>query len=200
MSVLLMTHNTAEACLCPCFQANKLVATLLPDSCLRTSFVAGQPPKVYVYMLAQRVHWQQACMSCQGRKTRRPHHYYTVHIINCNATALLPYAHGSISACNATHSCGQVADLAEAVAVLQAKHLKGIRHDQALDLVVWVGDTLEGLQALQGSSATGSLVGQHTAIRRCKKANMPDLSDLTNDQASMNLGCSLPAVSPMDYM
>ena len=47
--------------------------------------------------------------------------------------------------------------------VLQLEDFKSFRHDLFFLSIVRGGDTVEDFEFGQGSSATGSLVGQHTA-------------------------------------
>lgn len=46
---------------------------------------------------------------------------------------------------------------------LQSQDPQSLGNNHSLDLVVWWWDTLEDLKSLHGSSATGSLVGNHAA-------------------------------------
>ena len=57
----------------------------------------------------------------------------------------------------------QPAERAEPPAVLQPEHLQGGGNDHLLLLVIRGRDTLEGLQALEGSLPALGLVGNHAA-------------------------------------
>jgi len=57
----------------------------------------------------------------------------------------------------------ETADSAVLASRLEPQHPKSLGNDDALLLVIWWGDTLEGLQALQCGGATGGLVGNHAA-------------------------------------
>lgn len=57
----------------------------------------------------------------------------------------------------------ETADSAVLAAGLQPQNPQGLGNDDALLLVVWGGDTLEGLETLKSSLATGGLVRNHAA-------------------------------------
>ena len=57
----------------------------------------------------------------------------------------------------------ETTDSAVLAARLEPQYPQGLGNNDALLLVVGVGDTLEGLQALHGGDTAGSLVGNHAA-------------------------------------
>jgi hypothetical protein len=57
----------------------------------------------------------------------------------------------------------ETADSAVLASGLQPQYPQGLGNDNALLLVVWGRDTLEGLQALHGGVTAGGLVGNHAA-------------------------------------
>lgn len=56
---------------------------------------------------------------------------------------------------------GQVSELAVLVAMLQPQDLEGVGDDEPLHLVIWLGDALERLEALQSCCPALGLVGNH---------------------------------------
>mmetsp|Transcript_17575 Transcript_17575/g.34572 ORF Transcript_17575/g.34572 Transcript_17575/m.34572 type:complete len:227 (-) Transcript_17575:29-709(-) len=56
---------------------------------------------------------------------------------------------------------GEVTEVGGLAAGAKAEDLEGLRDNHALHAVVGVGDALEGLEAVEGGLATGSLVGEH---------------------------------------
>ena len=56
---------------------------------------------------------------------------------------------------------GQTTDSAELAAGLESENAESLGNDDLLGLVVGRGDTLEDLEALESSSTTGGLVGDH---------------------------------------
>jgi hypothetical protein len=57
----------------------------------------------------------------------------------------------------------ETADSAVLASRLEPQHSKSLGNNDALLLVIWWGNTLEGLQAFQCGGATGALVGNHAA-------------------------------------
>jgi hypothetical protein len=57
----------------------------------------------------------------------------------------------------------ETADSAVLAAGLQPQYPQGLGDDDALLLVVWGRDALEGLEALHGGVTAGGLVGNHAA-------------------------------------
>lgn len=59
------------------------------------------------------------------------------------------------------HRGGQIRQPAPLVARLEAQHHEGVRHHQALQLVVRFRNALEALEPIKGRLPPGRLVGQH---------------------------------------
>jgi len=58
---------------------------------------------------------------------------------------------------------GEIAEAAELAARLEAQVAEGAGHNEALEFVIGVGDTVENLEVVEGSAAAAALVGHHAA-------------------------------------